>query len=84
MKIVKRLGAAVFSLGALAISATALAATDASSTLTTIMDSIISTSVSFATLVITNYWPYVIVFGILSAMIGLFMRFAHLGSGRHR
>jgi len=50
--------------------------------LTTIMDSIITTSVSFATLVITNYWPYVIVFGILSAMIGLFMRFAHLGSGR--
>jgi hypothetical protein len=79
---IKKLFAAVFSLGALAISASALAATDASSTLTTIMDSIITTSVSFATLVITNYWPYVIVFGILSAMIGLFMRFAHLGSGR--
>lgn len=84
MKIVKRLGAAVFSLGVLGVAATTLAASDASSTLTSIMDSIITTSVSFATLVITQYWPYVIVFGILSAMIGLFMRFAHLGSGKHR
>lgn len=59
-------------------------AADASSTLATLMDSIISTSVNFATIIITTYWPYVIVFGILSAMIALFMRFAHLGSGRHK
>lgn len=68
---------------ALTLSYTAFAA-DASSTLTTLMNSIIDTSVGFATLIITTYWPYVIVFGILSAMIALFMKFAHLGSGRGR
>jgi hypothetical protein len=56
----------------------------ASSTLTTLMDVIISTSVGFATTVITNYWGYVIVFGILAAAIGLFLRFAHLGVGKGR
>ena len=59
-------------------------AADASTTLATLMDSIIETSVTFATIIITTYWPYVIVFGILSAMIALFMRFSHLGSGRHK
>ena len=55
---------------------------DASSTLTTLMDTIINTSVGFATTVITNYWPYVLVFGIISALIALFVRFTHLGTGR--
>lgn len=68
---------------ALTLGVSAFAA-DASSTLATLMTSIIDTSVNFATIIITTYWPYVIVFGILSAMIALFMRFAHLGSGRHK
>ena len=84
MKVAKKLFAFVFSMGLLCYGVSVFAATDASSTLATLMDSIIATSVSFATLVITNYWPYVLVFGILSAMIALFARFAHLGSGRHR
>lgn len=79
-KILGYLGSLALALGV----GLSVSAADASSTLATLMDSIITTSVSFATIIITTYWPYVIVFGILSAMIALFMRFAHLGSGRHR
>lgn len=74
--------AMVLSVGLLCVGTYVSAAETASSTLTTIMDTIISTSVGFAVLIITQYWPYVLVFGILSAMIGLFAKFAHLGSGR--
>ncbi len=58
------------------------AATSATGTLTTLMNVIIETSVEFATVVITNYWPYLLSFGVLAAFIALFAKFAHLGAGR--
>lgn len=56
----------------------------ATDTLASIMGSVVTTSVSLLTTVITTYWPYVLVFGILAALIGLFTKFAHLGTGRHK
>jgi len=51
----------------------------ATSTLDTLGGSIINTGVEFATTVIGTYWPYFIAFGVLAGIIGLFMKFAHLG-----
>lgn len=52
----------------------------ASSTLDTIMGTIIDTTVSLATTIFTTYWPYVLVFGIIAGLVGVFARFLHLGS----
>lgn len=82
-KYASRLFAVVFSVGVLSVGAY-VGAADASTTLATLMGSIVDTSVAFATTVITTYWPYVLVFGIVSALIALFARFAHLGVGRGR
>ncbi len=41
---------------------------DAISTITTLMGVIIDTSVKFATVVITNYWPYLLVFGVIASI----------------
>ena len=54
----------------------------ASSTLSTLATVIINTSVALATTVITNYWPYILVFAILAGLIALGARFAHLGIGK--
>lgn len=54
----------------------------ASSTLATIMASVVDTSVSLATTVITTYWPYVLVIGIIAGLIGVFSRLTHLGTGK--
>lgn len=54
----------------------------ASSTLATIMGSVVSTSVDLATTVITTYWPYVLVIGIIAGLIGVFARLAHVGTGK--
>jgi len=56
----------------------------ASSTLATIMDSVISTTVDLATTVFTVYWPYVLVIGIIAGLIGVFARLTHLGTGKGR
>ncbi len=54
----------------------------ASSTLATIMGSVVDTSVDLATTVITTYWPYVLVIGIIAGLIGIFSRLTHLGTGK--
>jgi H+/Cl- antiporter ClcA len=54
----------------------------ASSTLATIMESVVDTSVDLATTVITTYWPYVLVIGIIAGLIGVFSRLTHLGTGK--
>ena len=56
----------------------------ATSTLASIMTSIVNTTVSLATTVFTDYWPYVLVIAIISALVGVFARFAKIGTGSHR
>jgi hypothetical protein len=51
----------------------------ASSTLSTIMGVIISTTVDLATTIFTTYWPYVLIFGIIAGLVGVFARFVHIG-----
>lgn len=69
----------VFTLSARAVSA---AVPSASSTLDTIMETVVNTTVSLVTIVFTTYWPYVLIVGIISGLVGLFVRFAHLGTGK--
>ena len=54
----------------------------ATATLATIMSSVVGTTVDLVTVVITTYWPYVLVIGILGSLVALFVRFAHLGTGK--
>jgi hypothetical protein len=51
----------------------------ATSTLSTLGGAIITTSVDLATTVITTYWPYILVFGVLVAIVGVAVKFSHLG-----
>jgi H+/Cl- antiporter ClcA len=51
----------------------------ASSTLATIMGVIVQTTVDLATTIFTTYWPYVLVFGIIAGLVGVFARFLHIG-----
>lgn len=51
----------------------------ASDTLDSIMTVIINTTVGLATTIFTKYWPYVLVFGIIAGLVGVFARFLHLG-----
>lgn len=51
----------------------------ASSTLATIMGVIVSTTVDLATTLFTTYWPYILIFGIISGLVGVFARFLHIG-----
>jgi hypothetical protein len=51
----------------------------ATTTLDTLMGTIINTTVSLATTIFTTYWPYVLVFGIIASLVGVFARFLHLG-----
>ena len=53
----------------------------ATSTLATLANSIISTTVELFTTLITEYWPYVLVIGIVIALIGIFGRFVKHGIG---
>lgn len=55
------------------------AAPSATTTLDSIMTVIINTTVSLATTIFTNYWPYILVFGVISVLVGIFGRFIHLG-----
>jgi hypothetical protein len=56
----------------------------ASATLATIMGSVVTTTVDLATTIITTYWPYILVIGIISALVGAFARLAFVGTGRGR
>jgi phage-related protein len=69
------------SVGAFVVSATSVFADvpTASSTLSTIMGVIISTTVDLATTIFTTYWPYVLIFGIIAGLVGVFARFLHIG-----
>jgi hypothetical protein len=62
--------------------AASAAVPSASSTLDTIMETVVNTTVSLVTVVFTTYWPYVLIVGIISGLVGLFVKFAHLGTGR--
>lgn len=74
------------SIGALSIlglagaSASFASTPSATSTLDTLAGTIINTSVSLATTVLTTYWPYILVFAVLAALIAVFTKFVHLGS----
>lgn len=54
------------------------AAPSATSTLDSLMTVIINTTVSLATTIFTNYWPYILVFGVITTLIVIFSRFLHL------
>ncbi len=53
----------------------------ATETLATIMTSVVTTVVDLATIVITTYWPYVLVISIIGGLITAFRKFAHIGVG---
>lgn len=63
-------------LSAVGVSAAAPSATD---TLESIMTVIINTTVSLATTIFTDYWPYILVFGVIAGLVGVFSRFIHRG-----
>lgn len=56
----------------------------ASSTLATLMGVVVSSTVDLATTVFTTYWPYVLVIGIIGALVAVFARLAHIGTGKGR
>ena len=56
----------------------------ATSTLATIGTVVINTVVDLATTIFTTYWPYILVFGILTGLVIVATRFLHVGSGGHR
>lgn len=47
----------------------------ASGTLATLMDNIIGTGVEFFTLIFSEYWPYLLVFGIVASFVTIIYRF---------
>jgi hypothetical protein len=54
----------------------------ATSTLDSIMGVVVNTTVSLATTIFTTYWPYILIIGIIGALVGAFAKLAHLGTGR--
>jgi hypothetical protein len=48
------------------------------------MGSAVTTVVDLITTIITTYWPYIIVFSVLGALIAMLFRAAHLGTGKGR
>lgn len=71
---------AMFAVGGYILSAGGVgaAAPSATDTLDTIMTVIINTTVSLATTIFTNYWPYILVFGVITGLIVVFSRFLHI------
>jgi hypothetical protein len=49
--------------------------TTATSTLTLIMDSVITTTVDTAEDIFTNYWPFILIFGIIAGLVAFFSKF---------
>lgn len=74
-------GMSAFIFGFFALNANAAVPT-ASSTLDTIMETVVNTTVDLVTVVFTTYWPYVLVIAIISGLVGLFTRFAKIGTGK--
>jgi hypothetical protein len=56
----------------------------ASSTLATLGEVIVNTTVSFVTTVFTTYWPYVLLVIVLGGIIGLMYRLTHIATGKGR
>ena len=54
----------------------------ATTTLNTLMGSVVTTTVDLATIVITTYWPYVLVIGLLGALVAKFSGLVHIGTKR--
>jgi hypothetical protein len=54
---------------------------NATTTLATLANSIIETTVGLFTTLITDYWPYVLVIGAVITLIGIFGRFVKKGLG---
>jgi len=50
----------------------------ATSTLTDIMGSVIDTTVNLAKTVFVDYWPYILVFGIIAGLVAAFAKFTKL------
>lgn len=47
----------------------------ATGTLASLMDVVIGTTVDFATILFTTYWPYLLVFGIVAGIVGVAYKF---------
>lgn len=75
---------AMLAVGGLILSTVGVSAAtpSATSTLDSIMTVIINTTVSLATTIFTTYWPYILVFGVIAGLVGVFARFVHLGGAR--
>jgi len=73
--------ATMLAIGGYVVSASGVgaAAPSATDTLDTIMTVIINTTVSLATTIFTNYWPYILVFGVITGLVIVFSRFLHIG-----
>jgi len=54
----------------------------ATTTLATLANSIITTTVELFTTLITDYWPYVLVIGVVVVLLGIFGRFVSKGIGK--
>jgi hypothetical protein len=46
------------------------------------MDSVVSTTVDLTTTVITEYWPYILVIGVIGSLVAKFGGMVHIGVGR--
>jgi H+/Cl- antiporter ClcA len=56
----------------------------ATSTLATLGEVIVNTTVSFVTTVFTTYWPYVLLAIVLGGIVALMYRLVHLSTGRSK
>jgi len=56
----------------------------ATTTLATLANSIITTTVELFTTLITEYWPYVLVIGVVTVLLSVFGRFVKKGIGGGR
>jgi hypothetical protein len=71
-------GVSAFIFGLYAYAAGAAVPT-ATATLDTIMETVINTSVDLVTKIFTTYWPYALVIGVITGLVGLFVRFTRIG-----
>ena len=81
-KVAYYFGALSLAVGGMIVSAASVFADvpSASSTMDTIMGVIITTTVDLATSIFTTYWPYILVFGAIVGLIGVFKKFVHQGT----
>lgn len=87
MKLLKKiLPVLSLTIGAFVLSAANVfaAVPTATSTLATIMESVINTTVGLVTTIFETYWPYILIIGVISGLVAAFVRFTHIGTGRGR